>query len=151
MANTSGLCNSFKLELMEGYHVLGAVNPARSANTGDTIMGALYYATGTLSASTTSYTTSNEVVGTGFTAGGTAVTNATGPVLYSNTATWNPSANLSWSTLTATAFDTVLLYNSTQSNRAILVSNFGSQTIVAGNFILTIPTPGAGTSLINIT
>lgn len=151
MANTQALCNSFKLELLAGYHNFSATNPARSVNTVDTFKAALYLASATINASTTAYTATGEVTGTNYTAGGITVTNATGPVLYSSTATWNPSANLVWSTVTlSTAFDTVLIYNATNGNRAVSVHTFGSQTVSAGTFTLTIPSAGAGTSLINL-
>jgi hypothetical protein len=153
MSNTQSMCNSFKLELMEGYHVFSATNVARSANTPDVFYAALYLASASLGASTTAYSATGEIsAGTvNYTAGGIAVTNATGPALYGSTATWNPSANLVWTALTApTAFDTVLIYNQAQANRAVSVHTFGSQTITAGNFTLTIPTSGAGTSLLNL-
>lgn len=151
MANTQGIANSFKLELLAGYHNFSATNPARTVDTVDVFKAALYLASATINASTTAYTVTGEVSGTNYVAGGIDVTNATGPALYSSTATWNPSANLVWTTVTlSTAFDAVLIYNSTQGNRAVSVHTFGSQTVNAGTFSLTIPSPGAGTSLINI-
>jgi hypothetical protein len=153
MANTQGMCNSFKTELLAGYHNFSTTNPARSANTVDVFKAALYLTTATINNSTTSYTTTGEInAGTvNYTAGGITVPNATAPVLYTNTATWTPSGNLTWAALTApTAFDTVLIYNSTNSNRAVSVHTFGAQTVTAGTFSLTMPTPGAGTSLLNI-
>lgn len=151
MANTQALCSSFKLELLAGYHNFSATNPARTANTVDTFKAALYLASATINASTTAYSATGEVTGTNYVAGGVTVTNATGPALYSSTATWNPSANLVWSTVTLpTAFDTVLIYNSSQGNRAVSVHTFGSQTVSSGVFTLSIPSPGGGTSLINL-
>lgn len=150
MANTQAICNSFKTELLNGYHNFGTA-PVRAAGTTDTFYAALYLTTATLGASTTAYTVTGEVSGTNYTAGGIAVTNATAPTLYGSTATWNPSANLVWNTVTlSTAFDTVLIYNQTQGNRAVSVHTFGAQTVTAGTFTLTMPTPGAGTSLINL-
>ena len=150
MANTQAMTNSFKTELLSGYHNFG-VSPLRAASTADAFKAALYYATATMNNATTAYTVTGEVAGTNYVAGGIAVTNATAPVLYTNTATWTPSANLVWSALTiSTAFDTVLIYNSTQTNRAVSVHTFGSQTVTAGTFTLTMPTPGAGTSLLNL-
>lgn len=153
MANTQGMANSFKTELLAGYHNFSATNVARTVNTVDVFKAALFLTTATLSAATTTYSTTGEIsAGTvNYTAGGITVTNATAPVLYGSTATWNPSANLVWTALTApTAFDTVLIYNSSQGNRAVSVHTFGAQTVTAGNFSLTIPTAGAGTSLLNI-
>ena len=153
MANTQGMCNSFKLELLTGYHVFAATNPARTINTVDIFKAALYLTTATINNTTAAYTATGEIsAGTvNYTAGGIAVTNATAPLLYTNTATWTPSANLVWTTLTApTAFDTVLIYNSSQGNRAVSVHTFGAQTCTAGTFTLTMPVPGGGTSLLNL-
>ena len=153
MSNTQGMCTSFKLELLQGFHNFGNTNPARSATTPDVFKGALYLTTATINASTTAYTATGEInAGTvNYTAGGVTLANTTYPVLYSTTATWQPSSNLTWTTLTApTAFDTVLIYNSSQGNRAVSVHTFGAQTVTAGTFTLTLPTAGAGTSLINI-
>ena len=151
MANTQGMCDSFKLELLEGYHNFGNTNPSRTANTPDTFKAALYYTTASIDHTATAYTTTGEVSGTNYTAGGVSVTNGTYPQLFTTTATWTPSAALSWPALTiTTAFDTVLIYNSSQGNRAVSVHTFGAQTVTAGTFSLTMPTPGAGTSLLNI-
>lgn len=148
--STQAMCNSFKTELLNGYHNFGTA-PVRAAATADTFYAALYFTTASLGASTTVYTTAGEATGTNYTAGGIVATNGTAPVLYTNTATWTPSANLVWASLTiSTAFDTVLLYNQTQGNRAVSVHTFGAQTVTAGTFTLTMPTPGAGTSLLNL-
>ncbi len=155
MANTQAMCTSFKNELMLGAHQLGTVTlvsrTSLTAPTVDTLKAALYLASATINASTTAYSATGEVSGTNYTAGGTTVTNATAPTTSGTTAFWTPSASLSWTTVTlATSFDTVLIYNSTQSNRAISVHTFGAQTVSAGNFTLTMPTNAAGTALINI-
>ena len=150
--STQAMCNSFKLDLLNGYHNFGTA-PVRGTGAADTFKAALYLTTATLDQTTTAYTATGEIsAGTvNYTAGGITVTNATAPLLYTNTATWTPSANLVWASLTApTAFDTVLIYNSTQSNKAVSVHTFGAQTVTAGTFTLTMPTPGAGTSLLNL-
>lgn len=104
-----------------------------------------------MNASTTAYSATGEVSGTGYTAGGVTVTNATAPTSSGTTAFWTPSASFAWTTVTlATAFDCVLLYNSTQSNKAVSVHTFGSQTVSAANFSLTMPSNAAGTALINL-
>lgn len=150
MANTQALCGSFKSELMLALHALGTT-VTRGATTTDTVKAALYLASGSLGAGTTAYGTTSEVTGTGYTAGGITVTNATGPSTSGTTGIWTPSANLVWAGLTlATAFDTVLLYNSSQSNRAIGVYTFGSQTITAGTLTLTMPTNDATHALIQL-
>jgi hypothetical protein len=96
------------------------------------------------------------VSGTGYSAGGVTVTNATAP-LTSNTSTtagtayWTPSASISYTTVTlTTAFDAVLIYNSTQSDKAVSVHTFGSQTITAGTFTLTMPSNTTSTALLRL-
>lgn len=156
MSNTQAMCSSFKLELMEGYHVFNANNPARSASTADTFNAALYLSTASIDGTTTAYTATGEISGgsspaTNYTAGGSAISNTVGAALYGTTATWNPSANLVWTALTATVpFNAVLIYNASQGGRAVSVHVFGAQTITAGTFTLAVPVPGAGTSLLNL-
>ena len=150
MANTQAMCTSFKGEILSGIHALGTT-VTRGATTADTIKAALYLASATVNAATTAYSATGEVSGTGYTAGGVTVTNATAPTTSGTTGYWTPSASLTWSTVTlSTAFDCVLFYNSTQANRAISVHTFGSQTVTAGNFTLTMPTNAAGTALVRI-
>jgi hypothetical protein len=150
MANTSAMCTSFKTELMLAMHALGTT-VARGGTTADTVKAALYLASATYNAGTTAYSTTGEVTGTNYTAGGVTVTNGTAPTSSGTTAYWTPSASLVWTNVTlSTAFDAVLFYNSTQANRAISVHNFGSQTITAATLTLTMPTNGAGTALLNL-
>lgn len=149
-ANTQAMCTSFKGELLVGKHNFG-VGVVRGATTADTFKAALYLASATLNAATTAYSVTGEVTGTGYTAGGTGVTNATPPSTSGTTGFWTPSASFAWTTVTlATSFDTVLVYNSSQSNAAVSVHTFGSQTVTAGNFTLTMPANAAGTALLNI-
>lgn len=150
MANTQALCSSFKSEVMLALHALGTT-VTRGATTADVVKAALYLASATVNAATTAYSATGEVSGTGYTAGGVTVTNATAPSTSGTTGIWTPSASLVWSTVTlATAFDCVLFYNSTQANRAISVHTFGSQTVTAANFTLTMPANAAGTALVRI-
>lgn len=150
MANTQAMCTSFKGELLTGTHNFGTA-PIRASGAADAFKAALYLASATINASTTVYTTTGEVTGTNYTAGGISVTNATAPTTAGTTAYWTPSASLVFTNVTlSTAFDCVLIYNSTQSNKAVSVHTFGSQTVTAGTFTLTMPTNGAGTALINI-
>jgi hypothetical protein len=150
MANTQAMCTSFKGELLVGHHNFGT-GVVRAATTADTVKAALYLTTATINASTTAYTATGEVSGTGYTAGGVTVTNATAPATSGTTAYWTPSASITFSSVTlSTAFDCVLLYNSTQSNKAISVHTFGSQTVTAGTFTLTMPTNDASTGLIRL-
>jgi len=147
-------------QLMLGEHQLGTATlvsrTSLTAPTTDTLKAALYLVSATKDASTTVYNTTGEVSGTGYTAGGVTVTNATAPTSTNTSATagvafFTPSASLVYTTVTlATAFDTVLLYNSTQSNKAISVHTFGSQTITAGTFTLTMPANTTAAALIRL-
>ncbi len=150
MANTQAMCTSFKVEILDGIHALGT-SVVRAGTGADTLKAALYLASATYNAATTAYSVTGEVSGAGYSAGGIAVTNATAPTSSSTTAYWTPSASLVYTTVTlTTAFDTVLIYNSTQSNKAISVHTFGSQTITSGTFTLTMPSNAAGTAILNL-
>lgn len=150
MANSQAMATSFKVELLNGIHALGTT-VTRGATTADTVKAALYVATGSLGAGTTAYSSTNEVSGTGYTAGGVTVTNGTAPTSSGTTAYWTPSASIVYSSVTlSTAFDAVLLYNSSQSNKAISVHTFGSQTVTSGTFTLTMPTNDSSNALIRL-
>ena len=149
-ANTQAICTSFKNELLNGIHAFG-VTVIRAATTVDSFKAALFLTTATINASTTAYSATNEASGANYTAGGVAVTNATAPTTSGTTAFWTPSASPSWTNVTlTTAFDCVLFYNSTQSNKAVASYTFGAQTITAGNFSLTMPVNAAGTALLQL-
>ena len=150
MANTSAMCTSFKGELLVGHHNFGT-GVVRAATTADTFKAALYLASATVNASTTAYSSTGEVTGTGYTAGGVTVTFGTPPSTSGTTAFVTPSASISYSAVTlSTAFDAVLIYNSSQSNKAVSVHTFGSQTVTAGTFTLTMPTNDSSTGLIRL-
>ena len=150
MANSQAMCTSFKGEILTATHNFGTA-PTRASGAADTFKAALYLTTASLGAGTTAYSATGEVSGSGYSPGGVTVTNATPPTTSGTTAYWTPSANITYTNVTlSTAFDTVLIYNSTQSNRAVSVHTFGSQTITAGTFTLVMPTNAAGTALINI-
>lgn len=155
MPNTQSMCTSFLGELMTATHNFGA-SPIRAAATADTFRGALYLASATVNASTTAYSTTGEVTGTNYTAGGVIVTNGTAPLSTNSSATagvgyWTPSASLTYTNVTlTTAFDCVLIYNSTQGNRAVSAHTFGSQTITAGTFTLTMPANTTSTALLRL-
>jgi hypothetical protein len=150
-------------ELMLAQHQFGSSTitsrTSLTAPTTDTFKAALYFASATVNAATTAYSVTGEVTntsGSGYTAGGVTVTNATAPLSTNASATagvayWTPSASFSWSALTVTtAFDAVLVYNSTQSNKAVSVHTFGSQTITAGTFTLTMPTNDTTNALLRL-
>ena len=155
MANTQSMCTSFMGELMTATHNFGTA-PIRAATTADTFKAALYLTSATVNAATTAYSSTGEVTGTGYTAGGVAVTNATAPIATNTSATagvayWTPSASITYTTVTlSTAFDAVLIYNSSQSNKAVSVHTFGSQTITAGTFTLTMPSNTTSTALLRL-
>jgi hypothetical protein len=152
MANTQALCTSFKVDLLNAVHAFNGTGvPAHTVSTADSFKAALYLASATLNATTTAYSATGEVSGTGYTAGGVAVTFGTAPSSTSTTAFLTPSASIVFSGVTlATAFDAVLLYNSSQSNKAVSVHTFGSQTVTAGTFTLTMPTNDSSTGLIRL-
>jgi len=158
MANTASMCTSFMGELMTATHNFGTA-PIRAATTADTFKAALYFSSATINAATTAYSTTGEVTntsGTGYTAGGVTVTNGTAPIATNSSATagvayWTPTASFSWTSLTiTTAFNAVLIYNSTQSNKAVAVYTFGDQTITAGTFTLTMPSNTTTTGLFRL-
>jgi hypothetical protein len=124
----------------------------RAGTGADTFKAALYVATGTQGAGTTAYSATNEVSGTNYTAGGVTVTNGVAPTTSGTTAFWTPSASFTWTNVTlSTAFDCVTIYNSTAAgSNAVGVYTFGSQTVTAGNFTLTMPANAAATALIQL-
>ena len=163
MSNTQSMCTTFLKELMLGQHQFGSSTlvsrTSLTAPTTDTFKAALYFASATVDANTSAYSTTGEVTntsGTGYTAGGVTVTNGTAPLSTNTSATagvayWTPTASFQWTALTVTtAFDSVLLYNSTQSNKAVSVHTFGSQTITAGTFTLTMPSNATSTALLRL-
>ena len=157
MANTQSMCTSFLGELLSASHNFSSANPAQTASTANTFKAALYVTTATINAATTAYSATNEVSGTGYTAGGIVVTNATNPTSTNSSSTagvgyWTPSASLVYTTVTlTTAFDTVLIYNNTLSGKnAVSVHTFGSQTITAGTFTLTMPSNTTTNALLRL-
>ena len=155
MANTQSMVTSFLGELMTATHNFG-VAPTRGTTAADTFKAALYLTSATVNASTTAYSATGEVTGTNYTAGGVTVTAATAPTATNSSATagvafFTPSASITYTTVTlSTAFDAVLIYNSTQSNKAVSVHTFGSQTVTAGTFTLTMPSNTTTTALLRL-
>ena len=166
MSNTQAMSTSFMGKLMTGTHNFGT-GVVRAGTGADTFYGALLLASGTFNASSSNYTgtvgsvtMSGEVSGTGYTAGGVAITNATPPTATNSSATagvafWTPSASITYTTVTlATAFDAVMVYNFTQGTGgaypAVSIHTFGSQTITAGTFTLTMPSNTTSTALIRL-
>jgi len=140
MAITQAMCTSFKKELLTGTH---------NFTTGqDTIKLALYTSSASLDASTTAYSTSNEVSGTGYSAGGNTLTNVT-PTTGGTTAfTDFDDTSFTSSSITARG---ALIYNSSQSDKAICVLDFGSdKTSSNGTFSIVFPNAAASTAIIRI-
>lgn len=139
MAITQAVANQFKSDLWIGLHLWGT----------DAFKMALFVAAATLDATTTAYATTNEVTGTGYTAGGTAIT-AVAPVISGATAYINISPNPSWTTATFTARGT-MLYNTSRTNKMLAVWDFGGDfTVTAGTFTLTMPAAAAATAILRI-
>lgn len=116
---------------------------------GKTLKAALYLASATTGPTNTAYTATGEVSGTNYSAGGVSVTNANAAGLTSTTAYWTPSASITYTNVTlSTAFDLVMIYSITDSNRNIGCYSLGSQTITAGTLTLTMPTNDSSTGLI---
>jgi len=152
MANTQAMCTSFKVDLFNAVHAFNGTGvPAHTVATADTFKAALYLASATINAATTVYSATGEVSGSGYTAGGVTVTFGTAPSSTSTTAFITPSASIVYTSVTlSTAFDCVFIYNSTQSNKAVSVHTFGSQTITAGTFTLTMPTNDSTNALLRL-
>lgn len=141
MAISQSVCYSFKQEALEGLH-----NFASSG--GDTFRIALYTSSATLGTGTTAYTTSNEVTGTGYTAGGNTLTNL-GTFLSTGTA-YIDWSDTTWTSSTITARG-ALVYNSTNSDRAVIVLDFGTdKSSTAGDFTIIFPTPSAASAILRL-
>jgi hypothetical protein len=142
MAITQAMCTSFKQELLQAKHDF-------TASTGNTFKLALYTSSATLGASTTAYSATNEASGTGYSAGGSALTNVTPTT--SGTTAFTDFADLTFSTATITARG-ALIYNDTQAgDPSVVVLDFGSdKSSSAGDFTITFPTADASNAIIRI-
>ena len=141
MAISTAMCTSFKQEMLVGTHNF-------TATSGNTFKLALYTSSASLGASTTAYTTSNEVSGTGYTAAGAALTSVT-PTTSGTTALCDFS-DLTFSSSTITA-NGALIYNDTQSDKAVCTLAFGGdKTSTAGDFTIQFPTADASNAIIRI-
>jgi len=138
MAITQAMCNSFKTELLGGTHDLDT----------DVIKIALFTSSATLDASTTAYSTSNEVSGTGYTAGGNTLSGAT--ISLSGSTAIVDFTDTTWSSATITARG-ALIYNSSKADRAIAVLDFGSdKSSTNGDFTVVFPAADASNAIIRI-
>jgi len=149
MAITQAMATSFKVDILNGIHAFGTT-VIRAGTTADTFKIALYTSSASLDAATAAYTTSNEVVGTGYTAGGQALAVSTAPTSAAGTTAFLSFTNEAFTTATITARG-ALIYNSTQSNKAVAVLDFGSdKTSTAGDFTIVFPTADASNAIIRI-
>jgi hypothetical protein len=142
------MCTSFKLELLTAIHAF-TTTVARGATTADTFKIALYTSSATLDATTTAYSATNEVAsGGGYTTGGNTLTSAA--TTTSGTTAFVDFADSSWTSATFTARG-ALIYNSTQSNKSVVVLDFGSdKSVSAGTFTIVFPTPDASNAIIRL-
>ena len=131
MAITQAMCTSFKAEILDEQHDLVA----------DTLKIALYTSSANLDASTTAFTTTQEISGTGYSSGGVELTSRT--VSTSSTTAFFDADDPTWTSASFTARG-ALIYNSTNSNKAIAVLNFGGDfTVSSGTFRIVFPAAGA--------
>jgi hypothetical protein len=138
---------SFKVELPQGIHNFGPTSP-------DTFKIALYTAAADLGYATTAYTTSGEVTGTNYVAGGNTLTISVTPVAANNSSNvptaYFSFANTSWTGATFTA-RAALIYNSTEGNKSVAVLDFGSDKTVSNDtFQIIFPTPDANSAIVRI-
>jgi|TARA_X000001388_G_scaffold73794_1_gene65909 hypothetical protein len=131
MAITQAMCTSFKAEILDEQHDLAA----------DTLKIALFTSSASLDATTTAYSTSNEVSGSGYSAGGETLTSTT--VSTDGTTAFFDAADPTWTSASFTARG-ALIYNSTNGNKAIAVLDFGGDfTVSSGTFQIVFPAAGA--------
>ena len=150
MAITQAMATSFKVEILDGIHNFG-VGVVRASTAADVFKLALYTSSATLGAATTAYTTSDEVStsGTNYTAGGLTLTISQVPT-SSGTTAFIDFDDLTFPSATITA-NGALIYNATQSNKAVAVLAFGGdKTSTAGNFTIQFPAAAASTAILRI-
>ena len=142
MAITQAVANSFKGELLTGTHNF-------TLSTGNVFKLALYTSAATLSSATTVYTSTNEVAITGqYTSGGGALTNVS-PLVSSGVA-FIDFADISFTGVTLTAAG-ALIYNTSQSNKAVCVLDFGSdKTATSGTFTIQFPADTTAAAILRI-
>jgi hypothetical protein len=144
MAISSAICNSFKQEILVGTHNF-------TASSGNAFKLALYTSSASMGASTTAYSSSNEISntsGSAYSAGGKTITSVT-PALDGSTACCD-FADVSWTSASFTA-NGCLIYNDTQSDKACAVIAFGGdKTVSSGTFTIQFPAADASNAIIRI-
>ena len=138
---------SFRVELLQAVHNFGPTSP-------NTFKIALYTGAANIGATTTVYTTTGEVVGTGYTAGGNTLTISTSPTSANNTGfvptAYISFANTSWTTASFTCRG-ALIYNASQGNKSVAVLDFGSdKTVSSDTFQIIFPTSDANSAIVRI-
>ena len=151
MANTTAICNTYKQEILQGLHLaantykIALIKVGAAGTYGAAVTNAGTPGTGS---PTTANLGTDEVVGTGYTAGGNTLAGFSA-TLQSSTGCLDFTTT-SWSTATISATG-AMIYNSSVSNRAVAIFDFGGTiTSTAGTFTATMPAVGASTSLIRI-
>jgi hypothetical protein len=147
MAIQQTATTSFKVELLQAVHNFGPTSP-------NTFKVALYTGSSSIGPSTTVYSTTNEVVGTGYTAGGNTLVIDVSPISGNNTSSvptaYVSFSNTSWTNATFTARG-ALVYNATQGNKSVAVLDFGSdKTVNNDTFQIIFPTPDANSAIVRI-
>lgn len=143
MAITQSVCVSFKKELLAGLHNF-------TTGTGNTFKMALYTSAANLDSSTTAYTASNEVSGTGYTAGGNTLVIPASMPSQTGTVGWTDFNDSTWVAATITARG-AMIYNSTNANRACVNLDFGSdKSSSAGDFTVIFPAADSTNAIIRI-
>ena len=141
MAISTAMCTSFKKELFEAVHNFLLTG-------GDAFKVALFVAAATLDASTTAYSATNEASGTGYTAGGNTLTRI--DPASSGTTAFVDFADSQWTTATFTARG-MLIYNSTDGNKAVSTHDFGAdKSVTAGTFTIQFPTADATNAILRL-
>jgi hypothetical protein len=145
MAITSAICNSFKVEILTGTHNF-------TASTGNTFNLALYTSSASMGASTTAYTSTNEITntsGSSYSAKGQALTSVT-PVLDSSTAVCD-FANISWTSASFTANGCLIFNDTAAGDPGVCVIAFGGdKTVTSGTFTIEFPAAAASTAIVAI-
>ena len=148
MAITQAMATSYKVDMLNGFHAFGT-SVVRAGTGADTFKVALSTSSATLSAATTAYSATNEVSGTGYTAGGATIVIVQVPTSTSTTA-WLDFTDTTWSSSTITARG-ALIYNSTNSNKAVAVLDFGEdKSTSAGDFTIIWPAGSSSLAIIRV-
>ena len=149
MAITSAVCSSFKSELLSGKHDF-------DSSGGDTFKIAMFTSSASLDATTTDYSTSNEITnssGTAYTAGGKALTNQ--GVTLSSTTAYTDFADVSWTSASFTA-NGAMIYNTTTdggsgtTDAVCIIAFGGDKTVSSGTFTIQFPAAGATTAILRL-